>query len=130
MWNVPKNQEIGGSPAQPPRYFKIQIRAWTDFDPMNKKLCEITEAIERGGGLLTAIDVLDVQHDLAAIGDSEVREAFQNIVAAKRVLRSIDELPKNLVEDLRSALKTQEGGESRKSITAVSSQPAPALKQA
>jgi hypothetical protein len=31
------------------------------------KLPEITEAIERGGGLLTAIEVLEVEDDLASI---------------------------------------------------------------
>jgi hypothetical protein len=129
MWNAPKTQETSASPAQHPSYFKLQIRAWTDFDPMDMKLSEITEAIEQGGGLLTAIEVLDVQHDLAAISDSEVREGFQNILAAKRVLRSISDLPQNLVEDLRSALNTQEEAQ-RKPINSVSSQPAPALKHA
>jgi hypothetical protein len=130
MWNVAKGSENGGIPAQRPKYFKLQIRAWTDFDPMDRKLSEITEAIERGGGLLTAIEVLDVQDDLAAIGDREVREGFQNILAARRVVRSIGELPKNLLEDLRSALRTQEEVEQRKPISSATSQPAPSLKQA
>jgi hypothetical protein len=128
MWNVAKGSETTVNPAQRPRYFKLQIRAWTDFDPMEKKLSEITAAIEGGGGLLTAIEVIEVQEDLAAISDREVREGFQNILAARRVLRSISELPKNLVEDLRSALKTEEEVEQRKPVSSVSSQPAQALK--
>jgi hypothetical protein len=128
MWNPAKGPENSGTPAQRPKYFKLQIRAWTDFDPMDRKLSEITEAIERGGGLLTAIEVLDVQDDLAAISDREVREGFQNILAARRVVRSMGELPKNLLEDLRSALQTQEEVEQRKPVSSVP-QHAPSLKQ-
>jgi hypothetical protein len=86
------------------RYFKMQVRGWTDFDPLDKKLPEIADAIERGGGFLTAIEVLDTKDDLSAISDNMVREGFQNILAARRVLRSIGELPTSLVEDLRAAL--------------------------
>ena len=64
MLNTAKTQQNSGTPAQRGRYFKVQIRVWTDFDPMDKKLPEIAEAIERGGGLLTAIEVLQVEDDL------------------------------------------------------------------
>jgi len=63
-------------------YFKIQVRGWIDFDPLDKKLPEIADAIERGGGFLTAIEVLDTKDDLSAISDNVVREGFQNILAA------------------------------------------------
>jgi hypothetical protein len=94
------------------------------------KLPEITEAIERGGGLLTAIEVLEVEDDLASISDNEVREGFQNILAARRVLRSIGELPKSLVEDLRSVLNAREEVGERKPVSLANSQSAPVLKQA
>src|SRR5437764_6541614 len=94
------------SPASPgaAKYFKIQVRGWTDFDPLDKKLPEIADAIERGGGVLTAVEVLDIKDDLSAITDNLVRECFQNILAARTVLRSIGELPPSVVEDLRAAL--------------------------
>jgi hypothetical protein len=40
-----------------------------------------------------------------------VRDCFANILAAKRLVRNIHQLPHKLIEDLRSALKT--GGRSR-----------------
>jgi hypothetical protein len=130
MLNIAKAPQNSGIPAQGGRYFKLQIRAWTDFDPMDKNLSEITEAIEQGGGLLTAIEVLTVEEDLAAISDTEVREGFQNIRAARRVLRSVGELPKKLVEDLRSALNAQEQGDQRKPVSSANLQPAPVRQQA
>ncbi|PYX05015.1 MAG: hypothetical protein DMG88_22800 [Acidobacteria bacterium] len=130
MFDIAKTPQNSGIPAQGGRYFKLQIRAWTDFDPMDKNLSEITEAIEQGGGLLTAIEVLTVEEDLAAISDNEVREGFQNILAARRVLRSVGELPKKLVEDLRAALKAQEEVAERKPVSSAGSQPAPVFRQA
>jgi hypothetical protein len=130
MLNKAKTPENSGTPVQGERYFKLQIRAWTDFDPMEKDLSEIAEAIERGGGLLTAIEVLTVAEDLAAISDKEVREGFENIVAARRVLRSVGELPKKLVKDLRAALQVQGNIDERKPVSSASSEPAPVLRQA
>ena len=103
---APNGQKLGNGKAssRAVKYFKIQVRGWTDFDPLNKKLPEIADAIERGGGFLTAIEVLDTRDDLSAISDNVVREGFQNILAARRVLRSIAELPTSLVEDLRAAV--------------------------
>src|SRR5438874_13408871 len=104
MSDVAKIPNISAASTGAAKYFKIQVRGWTDFDPLDKKLAEIAVAIERGGGFLTAIEVLDTKDDLSAISDNVVREGFQNILAARRVLRSIGELPTSLVEDLRAAL--------------------------
>jgi hypothetical protein len=130
MLNIAKVPQNSGTPTLRGRYFKVQIRAWTDFDPMDKKLPEISEAIEGGGGFLTAIEVLEVEDDVAAIRDNEVREGFQNILAAQRVLRSIGELPKSLVEHLRSALNVREELGDSKPVSAANSQSAPVPKQA
>src|SRR5437016_5344009 len=108
MLNIAKAAQNSGTHAQRGKYFKVQIRAWTDFDPMDKKLPEITEAIEGGGGLLTAIEVLEVEDDLAAISDNEVKEGSKTSRAARKVLRSIGELPKSLVDDLRSVLNARQ----------------------
>lgn len=107
MSDVGKFSSIGTASSGAAKYFKIQVRGWTDFDPLDKKLPEIADAIERGGGFLTAIEVLDTKDDLSAITDNVVREGFQNILAARRVLRSISELPTSLVEDLRAALNSR-----------------------
>src|ERR1700692_143629 len=104
MSDVAKVPNISTASNGAVKYFKIQVRGWTDFDPLDKKLPEIADAIERGGGFLTAIEVLDTKDDLSAISDKVVREGFQNILAARRVLQSIGELPNSLVEDLRAAL--------------------------
>ena len=91
---------------QSEKYFSFQIKGWTNFDPMDKTLARIAEGIEQGCGFLSLMEVLKVEDDLASIGDEEVRECFANILAAKRLLRNAHELPKNLIEELRSALKT------------------------
>src|SRR5438105_15328228 len=93
MLNIAKAPQNSGTHAQRGRYFKRQIRAWTDFDPMDKKLAEITEAIEGGGGLLAAIEVLQVEDDVAALSESEAKEVLPNSLAARKVLRSMGELP-------------------------------------
>ena len=103
------------------KYFSFQIQGWTNFNPMDKTLAKIAEGIEQGGGFLTLVEVLQVEDDLASIGDEEVRECFQNILAAKRLIRNVHELPKTLIEELRSALKTEEEVVPKKTVTAVAS---------
>jgi hypothetical protein len=90
------------------KYFSFQIKGWTNFDPMDKTLARIVEGVEQGGGFLTLVEVLKIEDDLASIGDEEVRECFANILAAKRIVKNVHELPKELIEELRSALKTEE----------------------
>ena len=99
---------------------------------MDKKLPEITEAIENGGGFVTAVEVLEVEADLAAIKDKEVREGFENILAARRVLLNLGELPKKILEDLHSALKAQAALEvdEKKPASSAGSQVASVVKQA
>lgn len=123
MFHTGKGPQNSETPAQRGKYFKFQISGWTDFDPMDKELSEITDAIAHGGGLLTAIEVVEIEDDLVAIKDTEVREGFQNILAAKRILRSLDDLPKKVVEELRSALRGQEEVDERKPPRSAESQP-------
>src|SRR5215813_5627383 len=85
-------------------YFKVQMRAWTNFDPINKSLAEIAELIEKGNGFLTMVEVLEVENSLESVPDEEVRNAFENILAAKRLMGSVNNLPAKLKEELRSAL--------------------------
>ena len=86
------------------RYFKVQMRAWTNFDPINKSLAEIAELIEKGNGFLTMVEVLEVENSLESVPDEEVRNAFENILAAKRLMAAVNNLPAKLKEELRSAL--------------------------
>src|SRR5436309_7778282 len=86
---------------QSEKYFSFQIKGWTNFDPMDKTLAKIAENIEQGSGFLTLVEVLKTENDLACIGDEEVRECFANILAAKRLVRTVHELPANLIEELR-----------------------------
>jgi hypothetical protein len=97
------------TPEPNEKYFSFQIKGWTNFNPMDKSIAKIAEGIEQGEGFLTLVEVLKVEDNLASIGDEEVRECFANILAAKRLVRNIHALPKSLMEDLRSVLKT--GGE-------------------
>src|SRR5215831_6422058 len=84
-------------------YFKVQMRAWTNFDPINKSLAEIAELMEQGNGFLTMVEVLEVEDSLASLPDEEVKNAFQNILAAERLLGAVNNLPAKLKEELRSA---------------------------
>jgi hypothetical protein len=93
---------------QSEKYFNFQIKGWINFDPMNKSLARIAAGIEEANGFLTLVEVLKVEDKLASIGDEEARECFANTLAAKRLLRNVHELPKKRVEELRSALTTEE----------------------
>jgi hypothetical protein len=101
------------------KYFSFQLKGWINFDPTDKTLARIAEGIEQGGGFLTLVEVLKVEGDLASIDDEEVRECFANILAAKRLVRNVHELPRKLIEDLRSALKTGEEVAPKKKATPV-----------
>ena len=129
MFQTGKGPQNNETPAQRGKYFKFQLSGWTDFDPMDKELSEITDAIAQGSGLLSVIEVVEVEDDLAAIKDMEVREGFQNILAARRILRSLGDLPKNVVEELRSALRVQEEVDERRPPRSAESQPDWGLKQ-
>lgn len=107
MPEAAKTSQTNEVPAQPAKYYRMQIRGWTDFDPIDKKFSDIAGAIERGGGFLTAVEVLEVRDDLSAITDNVVRDGFQNILAVRRVLQSVNQLPVGLVEELRAALNSE-----------------------
>ena len=101
------------APATPPaspevkKYSKLQIKAWTNFDPTDKRLSEIAQAIESGAGFVTVMEVTQVT-ELKEIGDREVRERFETIAAAEKLLQNLDKLPKAVREQLYSALTAAE----------------------
>jgi hypothetical protein len=89
------------------RYYKMQLRGWTSFDPSRMELSEIAERIEGGTGFLTAIEVISAADNLQAIDDADVRQIFENIIAAERILAKMDELPKAIKDRLHAALSRQ-----------------------
>lgn len=99
------------------KYSKFQIKGWSNFDPAGKTLAEISNGIERGDAFLTLVEVVKVEDDVAAIGDEEARECFENMLAAKRLLANVDELPSRLADELRVALKTEEEMASAETVT-------------
>jgi hypothetical protein len=107
----------GNEEAQ--RYFSFQIKGWTNFDPMHKTLARIAQEIEDGSGFLTLVEVLKTENNLASIDDDEVRECFENILAAKRLIQNAHGLPKKLFDDLRSVLQDEEQAARRKTVTPV-----------
>jgi hypothetical protein len=104
---LPFNEQLASSRMQADkanRYYKVQVRAWTITDPAEFTLKEIAESIDAGAGVLTAVEVVKVVDDLDAVDDVEVRETFENIRAAERLLRNIKSLPSPLRERLQTAL--------------------------
>jgi|ERR1700736_5399791 hypothetical protein len=101
------------------RYFSFQIKGWTNFDPMDQTLARLAEGIDQGNGFLTLVEVLTVQDNVASIHDEEVRTCFENLLAAKRLIRNFNELPAKVKEELRAALRTEEGVPPKKIVTLV-----------
>ncbi len=91
--------------GQDRKYFKVQLRAWTNFDPTDMELAEIAEAIENGSGFVSVIEVTRVAPTLAEIDDPEIRRRFAIVHAAQRLVENIHELPKSLQEKLYAALE-------------------------
>jgi hypothetical protein len=90
------------------KYFSFQIKGWTNFDPMDKTVARIAERLEQGEGFLTLVEVLKVENEVASIDDEEVKECFENLLAAKRLIQNANELPAKVKEELFAALKLAE----------------------
>lgn len=106
---TPVNEQLASSRLQAEkanRYYKLQVRAWTSVDPGEFTLKQLAEFIDAGNGVLTAIEVVKVAEDLSTVDDLEVRETFENIRAAERVLRNVRALPSPLRDRLQTALSS------------------------
>jgi hypothetical protein len=88
------------------KYFKLQLKAWTSFDPAQYDLTAIADAIQNGGGFITVMEVTQVS-GLNEIGDLEVRERFESLDAAEKLLRNLDKLPKSVRDQLSAALAVE-----------------------
>ena len=92
-------------------YYKAQFRVWTRFDPTNTELIEIARAVDDGAALLSAIEITRVASGVAEIDDPDVREQFETVAAAERILGKVSELPEALRDRLQHALAAQHGPE-------------------
>ena len=108
------------------KYFSFQIKGWTNFDPIDKTLAEVAEGIEQGNGFLTLVEVLRVEEKVTSIDDEEAKECFENLLAAKRLIQNVNELPAKVKEELRAALKSEEEVVPNKIVTLA---PAPSLNE-
>jgi hypothetical protein len=90
------------------KYFSFQVKGWAKFDPMGMTLARLAVGVDQGNGFLTLVEVLSVQDDIALIPDEEVRDCFQELSVAKRLIRNFNELPTKVKEDLRAALRIEE----------------------
>ena len=97
----------GAEPRE--KYFSFQIKGWANFDPMDKTLAKVAERIESGDGFLTLVEVLRVEDDVNSIDDEEAKECFENLLAAKRLIHNVNDLPEKVREELRAVLKSEEG---------------------
>jgi hypothetical protein len=90
------------------KYFGFHIKGWTNFDVMNKTFTQVAERIERGDGFLTLVEVSRVEENVTSIDDEEAKEWFENLLAAKRLIQNVNELPAKVKEELRAVLKSEE----------------------
>src|SRR3981081_2856723 len=93
---MPQTHDIALAPAKatsPDTYFKLQVRAWTRFDPSQADLIEIARAVEAGTGFVSAIQVERVAAGINDVDDPDVREQFETLAAAERILQKFEELP-------------------------------------
>jgi hypothetical protein len=108
------------SSEQNEKYFSFQVKGWTNFDPVDKKLAEVAEGIEEGNGVLTLVEVLRVEEKVTSIDDEDAKECFENLLATKRLIQNVNELPAKLKEELRAALKSEEEVVPNKLVTLAS----------
>jgi hypothetical protein len=109
-----KLQDIAPAPLRttsPDKFFKLQIRAWTRFDPTQADLIDIARAVEAGTAFISAIEVARVAAGINEVDDPDVREQFETLAAAERILRRVEELPGAVRDKLRIALANHGTGE-------------------
>jgi hypothetical protein len=88
-------------------YFKLQVRVWTRFDPSKAELIDIVRAVEAGTAFVSAIEVAQVAAGINDVDDPDVREQFETLAAAERILRRVEELPGAVRDKLRIALANE-----------------------
>jgi hypothetical protein len=112
---MPENlKEMSPAPAKaasPETFFKLQVKAWTRFDPSKAELIDIARAVDAGTAFVSAIEVARVAAGINEVDDPDVREQFETLAAAERILRRVEELPQSVRDKLRIALANNQSGE-------------------
>lgn len=106
--NIPDIALAPAKETSPETYYKLQVRAWTRFDPGKAELIDIARAVEAGSAFVTAIEVTHVAAGINDVDDPDVREQFENLAAAERILKKFEELPGAVRDRLRVALTNNE----------------------
>jgi hypothetical protein len=94
-------------------FYRLQLSAWTNFDPSNAELMDIAQAIEQGRGFLSVIEVTSVVDEVAKIDDPEIRQRFETVMAAEKLLENVGELPEPIRAKLYAALVRERQDEQR-----------------
>jgi hypothetical protein len=117
---MPENlQEIAPALARatsPDTFFKLQVRVWTRFDPSKAELIDIARAVDAGSAFVSAIEVSRAGVGINDVDDPDVREQFETLAAAERILRRVEELPGAVRDKLRIALANNETNETKERI--------------
>ncbi len=120
MSETPEVAQTNQSHKPREKYFSFQIKGWMNFDPTDKTLAKVAEGIDQGNGVLTLVEVLKIEDDVTSIQDEEVRTCFENLLAARRLIRNFNELPTKVKAELRAAaLNVQEEVVAKQMVTMV-----------
>jgi hypothetical protein len=87
------------------RFYKVQIKAWTNFDPTQADLLHLAQAAEQGAAIVTVREVIETAADLEQIEDEEVRKRFEIVAAAETLVQNLVNVPPHLKDRLRAALQ-------------------------
>jgi hypothetical protein len=83
------------------RFYKVQIKAWTNFDPSQADFRQIAEAVDDGSAVVTVQELIEA----AEIEDEDVRKRFELLQAADTLVQNLLSLPPALRDKLRAALQ-------------------------
>jgi DNA-directed RNA polymerase subunit F len=67
---------------------------------------------------------LRVEESVTSIDHEEAKEWFENLLAARRLIQNVNDLPANVREELRAVLKSEEEVAPNKIVTLGSAPPA------
>jgi hypothetical protein len=98
-----KTNRTNGGDAN--RFYKVQIKAWTNFDPTQVELRQLAEAIEDGSAIVTVQELIETASELSQIDDEEVRKRFELLNAAETLVQNLVSLPPGVRDRLRAALQ-------------------------
>jgi hypothetical protein len=87
------------------RFYKVQIKAWTNFDPSQADFRQIAEAVDDGSAVVTVQELIEAADHVTEIEDEDVRKRFELLQAADTLVQNLMSLPPALRDKLRAALQ-------------------------